>query len=69
MESTYAVTGLTCEHCVAKVRSSIGALDGIDSVTVDLVPNGASSVTVSAARPPDRRVIRATLAAAGYRLA
>lgn len=43
---TLTVTGMTCEHCVAAVRSEIGALDGVEQVDVDLV-SGAVTVTSS----------------------
>jgi copper chaperone CopZ len=67
--SSYAVTGLTCEHCVSAVSGSLAALDGVQRVAVDLVPDGDSTVTVIAARELDRRVVRSALAAAGYHLA
>ena len=34
--STYSVTGMTCEHCVAAVTEEVGRLDGVQSVHVDL---------------------------------
>jgi copper chaperone CopZ len=67
--SSYAVTGMTCEHCVAAVDKSLSALDGVQAVTVDLVPDGDSTVTVFGTLEPDRRAVRSALAAAGYRLA
>lgn len=67
--SSYAVTGMTCEHCVAAVDKSLSALDGVERVTVDLVPEGDSTVTVFGTRELDRRAVRSALAAAGYRLA
>lgn len=67
--STYVLTGLTCDHCVATVRAKLSGLDGVSDVTVDLVPNGESTVMVSSAAPLDRRVVRAAVVGAGYRLA
>ena len=34
--STYTVTGMTCGHCVASVTEEVGALDGVESVDVQL---------------------------------
>jgi copper chaperone len=38
------VEGMSCEHCVKAVETAVGALPGIESVSVDLV---AKTVTVS----------------------
>jgi copper chaperone CopZ len=48
---TYAVTGMTCEHCVHAVSSELAELDGVHDVRVDLVPEGTSRVTVTSAAP------------------
>ena len=40
--TTYAVTGMTCEHCVRAVTSELGALPGVQAVQVELVPGGSS---------------------------
>ena len=49
--TTYSVTGMTCEHCVNAVTSELGGLDGVSAVTVDLVPDGISQVTVTSTAP------------------
>ena len=49
--TTYPVTGMTCEHCVNAVTSELGGLNGVTGVTVDLVPDGISRVTVTSAAP------------------
>lgn len=64
--TTYTVTGMTCEHCVASVTEEISEIDGVTDVTVDL-PTGA--VTVTSDRPVDVTEIRAAVEAAGYTLA
>ena len=28
-ETTYHVTGMTCQHCVASVTEEVGAIDGV----------------------------------------
>jgi copper chaperone CopZ len=43
----YAVTGMTCGHCVSSVAEEISALPGVAVVTVDLQPEGASTVSVT----------------------
>ena len=48
---TYAVTGLTCGHCVSAVSEELRGLDGVADVAVDLVAGGTSSVTVTSAQP------------------
>lgn len=37
------VEGMSCEHCVKAVKSAVGALPGVDGVSVDLK---AKTVTV-----------------------
>ena len=38
--TTYAVSGMTCAHCVAAVTEEVGRLDGVTAVEVDLVAGG-----------------------------
>jgi copper chaperone CopZ len=63
--TTFTVTGMTCAHCQRAVTEEISAVDGVDSVSVDL-PTG--TVTVTAARPVDRADIAAAVDEAGYAL-
>jgi len=63
-EQTYVVTGMTCAHCVSSVSSEVGAVDGVDSVAVDLA---SGRVTVSGAGYSDEQ-IRAAVDEAGYQL-
>ena len=65
MTRTYSVTGMTCGHCVGAVTSELQALDVVDSVTVDLVAGGISSVTVTSAAPLDDARVAAALDDAG----
>ncbi len=64
--TTYTVTGMTCEHCVASVTEEIQELPGVSAVDVDL-PTGA--VTVTSAEPLTDDAVRAAVAEAGYQLA
>jgi copper chaperone CopZ len=67
--TTYAVTGLTCEHCVHAVTEELTSLGGVTGVHVELVPGGASSVTVTSDAPlPDEVVVAALDEAGDYRL-
>lgn len=68
--TTYAVTGMTCEHCVRAVTEELTRLGGVTAVTVDLVPGGESTVTVTSAVPLAEQAVSAALDEAGkYRLA
>ena len=67
--TTYKVTGLSCEHCVNAVTSELGNLGGVSAVTVDLVPNGISLVTITSAEPLSSAAITTALDEAGdYRI-
>jgi len=65
-ESTYTVSGMTCDHCVASVTEEISGLDGVTAVAVDL-PTGA--VTVTSTTPLAEADVRNAVEEAGYRLA
>ncbi len=68
--ATYHVTGMTCEHCARAVTVEIQALDGVSEVAVDLVPGGASAVTVVSTAPIALQDVEAALDEAGdYRIA
>ena len=70
VSATYQVMGMTCEHCVRAVTSELGGLGGVSGVTVDLVPDGASAVTVTSQAPLAEQAVAAALDEAGdYRLA
>jgi copper chaperone CopZ len=67
---TYAVTGMSCEHCVNAVTSELSGLGGVSAVTVDLVPGGSSSVTVASDAPLSLTAVGAALdEAGGYQIA
>lgn len=70
MTTTYLVTGMTCNHCVSAVTSELGAIAGVSAVSVVLVVDGASAVTVSADVPLTGEQVDAALDEAGdyYRL-
>ena len=44
---TYHVRGMTCGHCARAVTGELEALDAVTGVTVDVVPEGDSAVSVT----------------------
>ena len=61
--TTFTVTGMTCDHCRRAVTQEISAVDGVESVDVDLA---SGTVSVRTARPVDRADIAAAVDEAGY---
>ncbi|MEV8085522.1 heavy-metal-associated domain-containing protein [Pseudarthrobacter oxydans] len=62
----FAVEGLTCGHCVQTVEKAVAALDGVESVSVDLVSGGRSRLVVAGAA--DEAAVREAVTSAGYTL-
>jgi len=67
--TTFAVSGMTCAHCVAAVTEEVSALSGVSAVDVDLKVGGASQVTVTSSGPLSLDAIREAVDEAGYTLA
>ncbi|WP_174189143.1 heavy-metal-associated domain-containing protein [Nocardia barduliensis] len=61
--STVNVTGMTCGGCATSVRTEIGRISGVGSVTIDLADG---RVTVESASPIERADLAAAVARAGY---
>jgi copper chaperone CopZ len=59
---SYTVPAMHCSHCEAAVTEEISALDGVESVVVDLV----SKQVVVTGDPLDDAAIRAAIEEAGY---
>ena len=59
------VSGMTCGHCVAAVKEEVGAIDGVESVEVDL---DSGAVTITSHGPVDADVLRGAVEEAGYEL-
>ena len=68
-QQSYEVTGMTCQHCVNALRTEVGALDGVSSVDVDLVPGGTSTLTLTVDTPVDDVAVAAAVDEAGYEVA
>ena len=66
--TTYTVTGMTCSHCVQAVTEEVGEIAGVREVEVELVPAGASRVTVISDGEPALEDVRAAVDEAGYEL-
>ena len=62
-ETTYAVTGMTCEHCVRSVTEEVTKIGGVSRVQVDLA-SGAVTVTSEGELRLDD--VRAAVDEAGY---
>jgi len=65
---SFAVTGMTCGHCVASVTEELEELAGVQEVSVDLVAGGTSTVTVTSDQPLTDDAVKAAVAEAGYQL-
>jgi copper chaperone len=63
--ATYQVSGMTCGHCVQAVTREVSALDGVDTVDVDLA---TGAVTVTSQQPLPAEAVRAAVDEAGYQL-
>lgn len=61
--TTFNVTGMTCDHCVASVREEVAKVDGVTGVDVELA---TGAVTVESDRPVDERAVSAAVGEAGY---
>ena len=64
--STYTVTGMTCDHCVAAVRQEVAAVDGVTDVQVELA---SGTLTVESDGPVDPADVSAAVEEAGYEVA
>lgn len=64
--TTYDVAGMTCAGCASSVSRSIGKLDSVTSVDVDVA---TGTVAVHATSPLEVDQVRAAVEDAGYQLA
>jgi copper chaperone CopZ len=62
------VSGMTCSHCVMSVTEELTAIEGVQTVSVDLNPGGASRVTIAHSAPIDDATVQAAVEEAGYSL-
>lgn len=64
--SSYTVTGMTCEHCVASVTEEVQEIPGVEQVEV-VLESGA--LTIASADPVADDEVKAAVETAGYQLA
>jgi copper chaperone len=67
--NSYAVTGMTCGHCVSAVTEELTRLTGVRNVAIDLVAGGTSTVRVDSDDALDDAQVRAAVDEAGYEVA
>jgi copper chaperone len=66
--STYTVSGMTCQHCVAAVTQEVSKLPGVENVAIELVPEGDSTLRITSSAPVAEDVVRDAVDEAGYAL-
>lgn len=64
MKKQFAINGMSCNHCVAKVEQAINQLDGIDKVKINLKKNNGTVKFDEAQVSADQ--IAAAVTEAGY---
>ena len=64
--STYTVSGMTCEHCVASVTEEVQEIPGVERVEV-VLESGA--LTIASSQPLADDTVRSAVETAGYQLA
>jgi copper chaperone len=65
-ETTFTVTGMTCDHCVRAVTSEVEQVPGVTSVATDLA---SGRIRVASDAPVDSEAVRAAVEEAGYEVA
>lgn len=65
-QTTYTVTGMTCNHCARSVTEEVSEITGVSDVAVDLA---TGAVTITSAEPVSDVDVRAAVEEAGYELA
>ncbi|WP_313956916.1 heavy metal translocating P-type ATPase [Aliarcobacter butzleri] len=63
MEKILKVEGMTCGHCKARVEKVVSAIDGVDSVDVDLA---SKNVTVKMSKDISEQTLSDVIVDAGY---
>lgn len=66
MKEVLKVEGMSCSHCVNSIELSVGALNGVSSVKVDLANN---EVTVEYDNAETLKEIKETIEEQGYEVA
>lgn len=66
MDTTYAVTGMTCGHCEGSVRSEVAKIAGVTGIDVSAA---SGSLVITSDAPVDDAAVIAAVDEAGYRAA
>lgn len=66
--TTLSINGMTCDNCVKHLTEELTALSGVTDVAVNLVPDGTSTATVTAAAPVGAEALAGAVDEAGYTL-
>lgn len=64
MGITLDVEGMTCQHCVANVKKSLEAVDGVEEATPDL----DSGKVIISGENLDNELLKQSVVDAGYRV-
>jgi len=59
----YRADDISCDHCRRAIETAVGAVEGVESVSVDV---GARTVDVSVAGPEVEAAVRGAIEDAGY---
>lgn len=65
-EVTLSVEGMTCQHCVRSLTEEVSALAGVEALSVDLVAEGSSTLSVTCVEGLGPEAIAKAVVAAGY---
>ena len=63
-ETTIGIDGMSCQHCVMRVKKAIEALEGVSAATVEV---GTARVTFDEAKTK-KEDIEAAVVKAGYKI-
>ncbi len=64
-EVSVKIEGMSCQHCVMRVKKAIDAIDGVQSATVEI---GSAAVNFDDSKTSEEAV-KAAIAGTGYKLA
>ncbi|MFT4471536.1 heavy-metal-associated domain-containing protein [Arthrobacter sulfonylureivorans] len=64
--TTISIDGMTCGHCVDAVTEELKALEGVQTVSIQLNKGGISTATVSSESQLDPAQVGEAVAEAGY---
>lgn len=66
--TTVSVEGMTCNHCVGSVTKELMSVPGVTEVSVELVPEGLSRVTIESEAEVAEADISEAIVEAGYEM-